>query len=65
MGHPNGGLALEKPSFNWSAQDRYVELLNFEMEVTNILKAKAYELTDEEKVLVMKNWLNWKGFQLI
>ena len=27
----HGRLALEKPSFNWNAQDKYVELLNFEI----------------------------------
>ena len=38
QGH--GRLALEKPSFNWNVQDRYVELLNFRMEVMNILGTK-------------------------
>ena len=28
--------------------------MNFEIEVTNILEMKAYELTDEEKVQVFK-----------
>ena len=31
------GPALEKPSFNWNAQDRYSILPNFEMDVMNIL----------------------------
>ena len=34
--------ALEKPSFNWSVQDRYAQLMNFKIEVTNILETKAY-----------------------
>ena len=54
-----GRPALEKSSFSWNAQDEYAELLNFEMEVINILK-KAYELTDEtdeEKIPVIKNEL--------
>ena len=54
-----------KPSFNCSTHDRYTELINFEMEVTNILEMKAYELNDEEKVTVIKNWLGRKGLQLI
>ena len=29
---------MEKPSFNMDGQDRYAEPMNFEMEVTNILK---------------------------
>ena len=32
-----GRPALEKLSFNWSAQDTYTDLLNFEMEVTKML----------------------------
>ena len=43
-GHP----ILEKPSFYWDTQDRDVELMNLEMEVTNILETRAYDLTDEE-----------------
>ena len=35
----------------------YVELLNFDMEEGNILQAKVYDLSDEEKVTIMKNWL--------
>ena len=38
----HGGLALEKPSFNWNAQDRYVELLNFEIEKAKILEKKRH-----------------------
>ena len=34
------------------------------MVVANILKTKKYELTDEEKVLVIKNWLGREGWQL-
>ena len=47
----HGGPILEKPKFNWDAQDRYVELLNFKMEVTNILETGAYRINDEEKSL--------------
>ena len=53
-----------KPVFNWDAQDRYVKLVNFEMEVTNILESKAYELS-RTKVPLIKNWLDWEGLQLI
>ena len=38
--HRHSGQTLEKPSFNWNTQDRYKELLSFEMEVMNILKTK-------------------------
>ena len=40
-GHRNSGLALERPLLNCNTQDRYVELMNFEMEVTNILEMKG------------------------
>ena len=39
--------------------------MNFEMEVTNILETRAYELTDEGKVSVIKNWLDQEGLQLM
>ena len=55
QGH--GGPAQEKLTFNWNAQDNYVEVLNCEMEVINFLQTKVYALTDEENIPVMKNWL--------
>ena len=58
-------IALEKHSFSWNVWDRYVELLNFEMEVMNILEKKAYEITDEDKVPAIKNFLGQEGLQLI
>ena len=35
------------------------------MIVTNIFQTKAYHITDEEKVPVIKNWLGMDGLQLI
>ena len=58
-------LELENPSIHGNAQDRYDELIKFEMEVTNILETKAYELTNEEKVQVIQNWLDQEDLQLI
>ena len=60
----HGGIVLEKHVFNGNAQDRQIELFNFVIEVTNIFDTKAYELTDEKKVPVMKNWLGREGLQL-
>ena len=40
----HGGPILGKPKFNWDVQDRYVELLDFELEVTNILETTAYHI---------------------
>ena len=39
----------------------YIEFLDFEMKATNIPEMRTHELTDEEKVLVIKNWLHWEG----
>ena len=43
-------------AFNWDMQDRYVELVNFEMEDLNILETIAYKLS-KEKVPKIKKWL--------
>ena len=56
---------LSQPVFDWKASDRYVELLNFEMEVANVHQAKVYDLYDEEKVPVIKNWLGREGLQFL
>ena len=59
--HRNLGLVLEKPTFNWDMLDSYVRLLNFQLEVMNILETKAYEINNEERILVIKNCLGQKG----
>ena len=46
-------------------QDRYVELMNFKIEVLNILETKAYELSEEKKVPVIKIFLDLESVQLI
>ena len=52
---------LSQPTLNWKAPDRYLELLKCEMEVANILQTKAYDLNDEDKVPITKNWLGREG----
>ena len=61
----NEGLVLEKSRFNRNALDRYVELLNFQLEVMNILESRVYEINDEERRPVIKNWLVWEGLFLM
>ena len=56
---------LSKPVFNWKAPDRYVELLHFAVEVTNMLQAKVYELNEEERVVIIKNWSGRVGLQFM
>ena len=39
--------------------------MNFEMEVMNILEMRHFELTDEEKIPIIKNWQGQEGLLLI
>ena len=50
--------------FNWNAPNKHGQLLNSEMKVTKILQTKTYELTEEEKVPIIKNWLDREHSQL-
>ena len=64
LGFPNilmVSLLLGKPRFNWDVSDRCVKLLNFQLEVTNILETRAHEINDEVRILVIKNWLGQEG----
>ena len=45
QGKRHGVPVLDNPSFNWDAENRHVKLKSFEMEVTNILETKVYELS--------------------
>ena len=47
-----GGPALKLPLFTWNVKDKYVELLNFEMEVTDILQT---EYVGEEFLILFKS----------
>ena len=42
--HDKPKALLSQPALDWKSQERYVELLNFEMEVANVLQAKTYDL---------------------
>ena len=42
-----------------------MELLNFEMEIANVLQAQMYDVNDEEKVPVIKSWLGREGLHFI
>ena len=35
----------------------HVKLLNFQLEVTNILKTRAYEINGKERIPIINNWL--------
>ena len=53
MGPKLGRLSLIPPFFCWSATDKYAELRKF-----------RYELSNADKVLIIKNWLDREGLQL-
>ena len=61
QGQRYSGPILVKLTLNWGAQDRYDELMNFKMEVFNILATKAYTLSEEEKAPVIKQMVGPGG----
>ena len=50
-----GRPSLRKPVFNLGAKDKYIEQKHFEIKVMNIFLTKHHEITDEEKVPIIKN----------
>ena len=56
---------LQKLRFNWDVPDRYVELLNFQLDVMNILETRKYKRNDGERKPVIKNWLGGEGLWLV
>ena len=53
-----GGSSPKQTVFDRYAKDKCTVLKDFEMDVINIL-TRPYELTDAEKVPIIKNWLGW------
>ena len=45
------GLFMRQPVFNCTAVDKYLELKNFKMEITNIFLTKHYDINGAEKFL--------------
>ena len=60
-----GAMVLEKPRFKCDMPDRDVKLLNFQLDVANILETRACEINNKERNLGIKNWLGWEGLLLI
>ena len=50
-----GELWIKWPIFNCAAKDKFVELKQFEPDVTNIFLAKYYDISDAERVILIKN----------
>ena len=60
----NRGLVLEKVQFNCDLSDSYVELLNFQLKVSNILETRTYKINDEERMPFVRNWQGQQGLLL-
>ena len=45
------------PELDCEAPGRYFELLNCNIEVSNVLQAKTYHFCNEQKVPIIKKWL--------
>ena len=56
--------SLKQPSFNSNMTYNYVQLLNFKIEAM-YSRQKIYELTEEHKFPITKNWLGREGLQPI
>ena len=56
------GSITKQPIFNWNGKDKYEELQNLKLEVSN---KQDCNLGQTEKVSITKNWLGREGLQLI
>ena len=56
---------MSQPVFNLKVPNRYVKLLSFEMEAANVLQTEVYDISEERKVPILKNWLGREGIQFI
>ena len=54
---------MKQPMFNWNAQDKYIELKIFRLEVNNILS--TYNTPQTDKLALVKTWLGRKGLQYL
>ena len=50
-----GGHCLTLPVFNWTAKEKYIELGQFETEMTNIFLTKHCDISDAERVPIVKH----------
>ena len=54
---------MKQPTFDWSAKDKYAKLRNFKLKVKNMFQ--NFNISQAEKVLILKNWLGRQGLQLL
>ena len=58
-----GGFIMKQPAFNWNTKDKYEELQNCKLEVSNVLQSN--NLGQTKKVFIIQNWLGTEGLQLM
>ena len=52
-----GGLCLKQSIFNWAAKVKYTALKQFKLGEINIFLTKHYDISDTERVKIIKNCL--------
>ena len=58
-----GSPTLKQLTFNWEAQDKYMEWKAFSLEVRNVLS--TYNTQEPDKIAMVKKWLGRKGLHYI
>ena len=56
------GPIMKGPTFDQSTKDKYAELRNLKLEVSNMLQ--SFNLGQTERAFVIKNWQDRAGLQL-
>ena len=56
------GPIMKEPTFDQSTKDKYAELRNHKLEVSNMLQ--SFNLGQTERVFAIKNWQDKEGLQL-
>ena len=58
-----GSPTLKQHTFDWEAQDKYMEWKAFILELRNVLS--TYNAQEPDKIAMVKNWLGRKGLHYI
>ena len=58
-----GCLAIKQSTFDWWQLDKYQKLQIFKTEVKHIFMANSYNAQENDKVLIILNWLRREGLQ--
>ena len=56
------GPIMKEPTFDQSTKDKYAELRNLKLEVSNMLQ--SINLGETERAFVIKNWQGREGLEL-